>query len=404
MRKEINEKIKEVLNFAEKNNLYPEFNIVNANSSEAIVNGKKVLLFCSLNYLGLSNNDKLKQAAIEAIKKYGIGSGGSRFISGNFDLHEKLEKKIADFKKEEMAAIFQSGYATNIGVIPALFKLPKLKPFDLFKNDNGMIFSDELNHASIIDGCTLAKAKTVVYKHKDTNDLEKKLNKYRKISKKLIVTDGIFSMDGDIAPLDKIVLLAEKYGAMTMVDEAHATGVLGKNGSGTTEHFNLQGKVDIVMGTFSKAIGTLGGYIAGKKYLIRYLRATAKPSIFSVSLPPSIIASAIAAIEEIKQHPELRKKLLNNGKYVREELEKIGFNTLGSETNIVPILIGDEKKTIEMTNLLFEKNIFAPCVRWPAVAKGKARIRFSPMSTHTKEQLDTLIVACREIGNHLKII
>jgi len=402
METKFTKKIKEILSYAEKRGLYPETSVIEANEPETIVNGKKVLLFCSLNYLGLANHPNIKKAAIEAIQKYGVGAGGARFVSGNYELHNLLEKKVAQFKREEAALIFQTGYVTNVGVIPALINLPKLGPFASLTK-GGVIFSDELNHASIIDGCRLSEAEVVIYKHRDMNDLEAKLKKYKN-RHKLIITDSVFSMDGDIAPLPQIVELAKKYNAMTMIDEAHATGVLGDRGGGATDYFHLEGQIDVVMGTFSKAIGCLGGYVAGKRYLIKYLKAATRPSIFSVALPPAIAAAIIAAIEEIQKNPMLRKKLWENAKYLRENLQKLGFNTLNSETQIVPILIGDEVKAIRMAKLLFEKNIFAPCMRWPAVPKGKARIRFTVMATHTREQIDTLLEACEKIGKSLKII
>lgn len=395
-------KIKEILNYVEKQGLYPEIKTIEANEPETVVDGKKVLLFCSLNYLGLANHPSIKKATIEAIKKYGVGAGGSRFVSGNFELHDILEKKVAQFKKEEAASVFQTGYVTNLGVIPVLMNLPKMEPFFFFKK-KGVIFSDELNHTSIIDGCKLSKSEIVIYKHCDMDDLEIKLKKYKN-RQKLIITDTIFSMDGDIAPLPQIVNLAKTYKATTMVDEAHATGVLGDRGGGATDHFHLEGQIDVVMGTFSKAIGCLGGYIAGKEYLIKYLKVSARPSIFSVALPPSIAAGIIAAIEEIQKNPTLGKKTLENANYLRNGFQKLGFNTLNSETHIIPLLIGEEKKTIMMAKSLFERNIFAPCIRWPAVAKGKARIRFAVMATHTKEQIDALLRACEELGHFLKII
>lgn len=400
--KRLNEDIKDLLNSVDKEELYPEVKSVESNEPETFISGKKVLLFCSLNYLGLAHHPNIKRAAIEAIKKYGVGAGGSRFVSGNFELHNILEKKIAQFKKEEDAVVFQTGYVTHIGVIPALMNLPKVFPFS-FLNTKGVIFSDELNHASIVDGCKLSKAEIVIYKHKDMNDLEGKLKKYKN-RKKLIITDSVFSMDGDIAPLPKIVELAKKYNAMTMIDEAHATGILGKRGAGATDYFHLEGQIDVVMGTLSKAIGCLGGYVAGKKYLMKYLRAATRPSVFSVFLPPAIAGAAIAAIDEIQKNPDLIKKLWNNADYLKNNLQKLGFNTLNTETPIIPILIGDEKKAIKMAKLLYEKNIYAPCIRWPAVPRGKARIRFIVMATHTKGQIDYVLQACREIGQFLKII
>ncbi len=402
METEIEKKIREILSYAEKRGLYPENRTVETNEPETVVNEKKVLLFCSLNYLGLAGHPSVKKAAIEAIQKYGVGAGGARFVSGNYKLHDLLEKKVAQFKQEEAALIFQTGYVTNVGVIPPLLNLPKMGPF-AFLTEKGVIFSDELNHASIIDGCKLSKANIVIYKHRDMNDLELKLKRHKN-RKKLIITDSIFSMDGDIAPLPQIVELAKIYNAMTMIDEAHATGVLGDRGGGATDYFHLEGQVDVVMGTFSKAIGCFGGYVVGKKYLIKYLKAANRPSIFSVALPPAIAAAVIAAIEEIQKNHELRKNIWSNANYLRNNLQKLGFNTLNSETQIIPILIGDEKKTMKMAELLFERNIYAPCIRWPAVPKKEARMRFLVMATHTKEQIDTLLKACQEVGQFLKII
>lgn len=398
----LTKKIKEILKYTENEGLYPEMRRTSMNTPETIVDGKKVLLFCSLNYLGLANHPNVKKTAMETIKKYGVGAGGSRFVSGNFELHEILERKIAELKKEEAALILHTGYVTNIGIIPVIMSLPKLGPF-AFLTKKGVIFSDELNHTSIINGCKLSKAKIVIYKHCDMNDLEMKLKKYKN-QEKLIITDSVFSMDGDIAPIPQIVELARIYNAITMIDEAHATGILGDRGGGATDLFHLEGQIDIVMGTLSKAIGCLGGYVAGKKDLIKYLKAANRPSIFSVALPPSMAAAAISAINEIQNNPILRKQLWENTKYLREGLQKLGFNTLKSETPIIPILIGDEKKAIETENLLFEKNIYATCVRWPAVPHRKARIRFTVMATHTKKQIDILLRACSEIGHSLRII
>jgi len=396
------EQINKILKYINDHQLYPEIVTSEENKPETVINGKKVLLFCSLNYLGLASHPSIKKAAIEAIRQYGVGAGGSRFVSGNFKIQEILEKKIAEFKKEEAATVLHTGYVTNVGIIPAIMDLPKLGPF-AFLTEKGVIFSDELNHTSIIDGCKISKAEVIIYNHRNMLDLEAKLKKYRN-RQKLIITDSIFSMDGDIAPLPQIIELAKNYKAMTMIDEAHATGVLGEGGGGATDYFHLEGQVDIVMGTLSKAVGCLGGYVAGKKDLIDYLRITNRPSIFSVALPPSISAAAVVAVEIIKKNPELRRKLWENAIYLKENLQKLGFNTLTSETPIIPVLIGEEKKAIKVAKLLFEKNIYAPCIRWPAVSKGKARIRLVAMATHTKEQIDTLLDACEEIGRHLKII
>ncbi|RLG10416.1 8-amino-7-oxononanoate synthase [Candidatus Pacearchaeota archaeon] len=395
-------KIREILNFIDKNELYPEIKTVDGTNTEVVVNGKKVLNFCSLNYLGLANNPKVIEAAIEAIKKYGAGSSGSRFLSGNLEIHEKLEKRIADFKKEEAGLIFQTGYTANIGIISAIMNPPKVSPIS-FLERRGIILSDELNHASIIEGCRLAKAEKIIYKHRDMNDLEQKLKKHKN-RRKLIITDGVFSMDADIAPLPEIVELAKKYNALTMIDEAHSTGVLGNTGRGTTEYFHIEGQIDIVMGTFSKAIGALGGYVVGSNEMIRYLRISAKPNMFSVAMPPCLAGAIIAALDEIENNNELRKKLWENVNYLKINLQKLGFKILGKGTQIIPVLIGEEKKAIKASKLLFEKGVFSPCVRWPAVPKKRSIIRFTVMATHTKEQIDKLLQVCEEIGHSLNII
>jgi len=395
------EKINEILNFVEKEGFYPEIRILDKNEPETFVNGKKVLLFCSLNYLNLANHPKVKEAAIRAIKRYGVGAGGSRFVSGNFEIHNILEKKIAEFKREEAGLILHTGYVANVGIIPALMNFPEIGNFSFFEKK--VIFSDELNHASIIDGCKLSKAKVVIYKHSDMHDLETKLKKFNN-ARKLIITDSVFSMDGDIAPLPQIVKLAKEYNAITMIDEAHASGILGERGSGATEYFHLEGKIDVVMGTFSKAFGCLGAYVVGKKNVIKYLKAANRPSIFSVFLPPSIVAAILAALEEIKNNKELREKVLKNADYLRSNLKRIGFNTLRSETQIIPILIGSEKKAIQFAKFLLDNGFYAPDIRWPAVPKQMARIRFTVMAKHTKEQIDKLLNACEDIGKKLKII
>jgi 8-amino-7-oxononanoate synthase len=366
-----------------------------------IIGGRKILMFGSYNYLGLSTRPEVKKAAIEAIEKYGIGSGGSRLISGTYDIHIRLEKELADFKKEEDAMTFASGFGTNVGVIAGAMDLLGFEKYKFWQGKS-VIFSDELNHASIIDGCRLSHAKVVVYKHNDMHDLEAKLAKYRR-RRKLIVTDGVFSMDGDIALLDQIVSLAKEYHALTMVDDAHATGILGLTGAGTAEYFRVEGQVDINMGT-SKAFGSVGGFVAGKKELVDFLRIATRSYVFAQSLPPLICAAILQSIKLIKKEPELRDILHKNLDYLRENLKRLGFNTLKSETAIIPILLGPESKAISANSLFFEKGIFAPTVRWPAVAKGQSRVRFVVMATHTKEQIDRLLAVCEDVGKKLKII
>ncbi len=363
---------------------------------EITIDGRRLLMFCSNDYLALANFPKVKSAAIAAIENYGVSTCASRLISGNTDLHEDLENELADFLGTESAIVFTTGYMANSGVIPALVN--GINMFRLLKKET-IIISEELNHASIIDGCKIAKNRVEVYKHSDTNDLEKKLKKFRS-KRKIVITDAVFSMDGDYAPIKSIVGLCRSYNALLMVDEAHSIGVLGKTGRGVTEFFDLEPNEDIpvLMGTLSKAIGSIGGYIAGSKLLIDYLRVTARSYIFTASpLPPASTAAAIQAIREIKNNPKLVTSLNKNADYLRTGLKQHGFDTLNSSTPIIPIVIGDEVKAIKFSDRLFNEGILAPCVRWPAVPKGKARIRCVVMATHTKEHLDTFIEKCKKI-------
>jgi len=360
-------------------------------------------MFGSYNYLGLANNDEVKAQAIEAIKKYGVASGGVRLISGTMVIHIKMEEMLAKFTGKDDALTTGTGFGTNSGLVPAIINLLGMKVrMPLFSRDD-VIISDELNHASIIDGCRLAKAKIVVYKHLDIDDLHDKLKKCRK-NRKLIITDGVFSMDGDIAPLDKIIELAKEYNALTMVDDAHSIGVLGKDSGGTADHFGVQKEIDVNMGTMSKGLGCSGGFVSGSKELIDYLRVACRSYVFSDSVPPVIATSVIAVLNHIKKHPELKDSVHSNATYFRDKMNDAGFDTMTSATQIVPWLIGPERKAVKVYDLLFQKGIFAPAVRWPAVPKGKARIRFNLMATHTREQIDKLISVCKEINKEVKVI
>lgn len=401
------EKINKFLEFIDKNGLYPDLRIIEgAANPEVVIDGKKVLMFSSNNYLSLSTHPSVIAAAIESVKKYGAGSGGSRLLSGNVKVFRELEEKIIEFKGGEDAIVWSTGYSANIGTITAMMDKSIFQVnnplYFLFKK-KGVILSDQLNHASIIDGCRMARQKTISYKHLDMEYLEKLLKKYRK-NRKLIVTDGVFSMDGDIAPLDKISFLAKKYNAITMVDEAHASGVLGETGKGTLEYFNLKPikDIDIVMGTLGKAFGSAGGFVTGSKNLIRYLRIKSRSYIFSTAMMPAAAVAAIAAINIAQTEPVWRKKLSENSNYIRNEFQKIGFNILNSQTQIVPILIGEDAKAIKFSRELFERNIYAPAVRWPAVEKGRARIRMTVMAAHTKEQIDYLVKCCEEVRRELQ--
>jgi len=358
-----------------------------------VVNGKKVLNFCSNNYLGLAGDKEVGEAAIKAIEKYGVGAGAVRALSGNTKMHDELEKKLAEFKGAEAALLTQGGYIANMVAIQTT----------MTKED--YIISDELNHASIIDAIRLAGIKNkYIYKHNDMTDLENKLKEIGKVDKQvMIVTDGVFSMDGDIAPLHQIVELAKKYNAITMVDDAHGEGVLG-NGKGIVEHFGLHNQVDIEVGTLSKALGVVGGVIVGKKQLIDYLRTKARQYLFSTGISIPDAAALMAGIEKLTRSNELVKKLWENGAYLKREFTKAGFDIGVSETPITPVMIGDEQKSIDFSRKLFEENVFATAIKFPMVAMGKARIRVMPSSAHSKEDLDTGIAMFVKIGKELGII
>ncbi|MBU4138927.1 MAG: 8-amino-7-oxononanoate synthase [Euryarchaeota archaeon] len=351
--------------------LYRELNTIEGAQAPSIMkNGRELILLSSNNYLGLTSHPKVKKAAIDAVEEYGTGAGGARLTTGNTELHTNLEEKIAQFKDTESALVFSTGYMANVGAISALMK----------KGD--LILSDELNHASIIDGCRLSGAKVKVYPHMDISSIEKTL-RTSKHGKKLIVTDGIFSMDGDIAPLREIVELAKNFDAMVMVDDAHATGVLGKHCRGTADYFNVE--VDINMGTLSKALASMGGYIAGSNELIDYLRNRARSFIFSTALPPPAAAAAIAAIECIKDEKPA-KKLWQNVRTYKKGLLDLGFS-IKSETQIIPLFTGDAKTTTEAAAELEKLGVYALGIRPPAVPAGKGRIRTSLMATHSEQDL-----------------
>jgi len=359
-----------------------------------VINEKKVLNLCSNNYLGFANEERLKKAAINAIEKWGVGPGAVRTIAGTFSIHEELEETLAKFKKVEATLFLQSGFVANQAVIPAI------------TNEEDAILSDELNHASIIDGVRLSKAKRYVWKHRDIKDLEEKLIEADKngARRKLIITDGVFSMDGDLAPLPEIVELAEKYNAMVMVDDAHGEGVLGSHGRGIVDHFELHGRVDIEIGTLSKAFGVLGGYIAGKKELIEYLKQKARPFLFSSPLSPADTAAALEATKILQESDERVKKLWDNAKYFKEEMKKLGFDTGESETPITPVMLYDAKLSTQFSKELFEEGIFAQSIGYPTVPKGKARIRVMISAVHTKEDLDFALEKFEKVGKKLGVV
>ena len=358
----------------------------------AKVDGKNVLVLCSNNYLGLANHPKLKQAAITATRKYGAGSGSVRVIAGTMDIHLKLEKVLADYRRTESAITFQSGYATNAGTILALV------------DERDLIISDELNHGSIIDGCRMTKAERRVYKHKDMSDLEKQLQNTDRFRRVLIITDGVFSMDGDIAPLKDMVDLAAKYQAITYVDDAHGDGVLGENGRGITNHFHLEGKVDVDMGTFSKAFGCVGGYVVGSKDLCTYLQNKVRSYLLSGSQPPGVPGACIAAIQLVKKNPSLVKKLWDNTRYFKKALKDLGFDTGQSETPITPVMVGESGKAHKLADEMFKLGVFVLPIVYPMVGKDKARIRTIVTSAHTKKDLDQAADAFEKAGKKLSLI
>lgn len=394
--------VNESLQVMEDSQVYPDIKVLqSASGPEVVIEGKKILLFCSNNYLGLANDERVKWAEIQAIQNYGVGSGASRIVAGTIQLHLDLEQSIARFKSGEDALVFSSGYAANISVIKAVMDLFTIEHTS--KRIESRIFSDELNHASIIDGCKFSNVPVNVYRHFDMRDLEDQLMQHSQV-RKLIVTDGVFSMNGDIAPLDKIVFLARKYDAMVMVDDAHATGVIGENGRGTMEHFHISEGVDIVMGTFSKAIGVIGGFIVGTKNLIKFLKVASRSFVFSTALPPGDIAAIIQSLKIVEFAHDKRKKLFENAKVLRDGLIKMGFYTFGSETQIIPALFGSEKKGVLAQKLLFEKGILASCIQWPAVERGKSRIRLTVMSNHSIDQIHYLLKQMGSVGRQLQVI
>jgi len=355
--------------------------------------GREVINLSSNNYLGLTTHPRLKQRALEAIEKYGVGSGAVRTIAGTMSIHMALEEKIAKFKHVEASVVFQSGFAANAGTVAAI----------LTRED--LIISDELNHASLIDGCRLSRAGIKIFPHKDIEACEKILKEAEHHKgHKLLVTDGVFSMDGDIAPLPSLVELAEKYGCIMMIDDAHASGVLGRNGRGTVDHFNLHGRVDIQVGTLSKALGALGGYVCSTRDTIQFLYHRARPFLFSTSHPPSVAASCLAAFDVLEEEPQLIDRLWANARYLKEGLKKLGFNTGASETPITPVIVGDAALAHEFSRQLFQEGVFAQGIGFPTVPPGKARIRTIVTATHTREELSRALEILETVAKKLRII
>src|SRR6266446_5742851 len=365
---------------------------------ECTFDGKHVINLASNNYLGLTTHPKLREAALEATRKYGVGSGAVRTIAGTMKLHIELEEKIARFKNVEACVVFQSGFAANAGTVSAV----------LGKDD--FIISDQLNHASIIDGARLSRAKILVFEHKDIAQAEEKLASVKnEPGKKLLISDGVFSMDGDIGPLPALCDLADKYGAIMMIDDAHSSGVLGRNGRGTVDHFNMHGRVDIQVGTLSKAIGALGGYVCGSRELIDFLYHRARPFLFSTSHPPSVAATCIAAFDVLETEPQWMEQLWANTRFWKKELGLLGFNiggqtTPASETPITPIIIGDGRLTMDFSRELFKEGVRGTGIAFPTVPEGKARVRTIMTATHTKEELQQALEVLERVGKKIGIL
>lgn len=385
----------ENIQYLKDNGLYNEIDIVEgANGPEITINGEKYINLSSNNYLGLATNEDLKEVAKEAIDHYGVGAGAVRSINGTLDVHETLENTLAEFKGTEAAIAYQSGFNCNMAAISAVM------------NKNDAILSDELNHASIIDGCRLSKAKIIRVNHSDMDDLRQKAKEavesgqYNKV---MYITDGVFSMDGDVAKLPEIVEIAEEYELITYVDDAHGSGVMGK-GAGTVKHFGLQDKIDFQIGTLSKAIGVVGGYVAGTQELIDWLKVQSRPFLFSTSLTPESSAAITAAVRKLMDSTELHDKLWENANYLKDGLKELGYDIGESETPITPVIIGDEKQTQEFSKRLKDEGVYVKSIVFPTVPRGTGRVRNMPTAAHTNEMLDEALEAYKKVGKELGVI
>jgi glycine C-acetyltransferase len=386
--------IREELQALQEQGLYIHIRTIqSAQGPWLIVDGRRVLNFCSNNYLGLANHPRMREAARQAVEKYGVGPAAVRTIAGTLDLHLILEERLARFKRVEAAICFQSGFNANLATIPALV------------GEGDAIFSDELNHASIIDGCRLSRARIVRYAHNDPSDLEAKIRENLGTFRRgLIVTDGVFSMDGDIAPLPEIVEISERYQLMLMVDDAHGEGVLGRGGRGIVDHFGLHGRVDIEVGTLSKAFGVVGGYVAGRREIVEWLRQRGRPFLFSSAMTAADTAACIAAVEILEESTELVDRLWEDTRYFKAEMRRLGFDLGGSVTPITPVMLGDAHLAQTFSRRLFEEGVFAQAIGYPTVPRGKARIRVMISAAHSREDLDRGLEAFAKVGRELGVI
>ena len=383
----------EELQSLKQQNLYRRFRILeDEQKAHTTFDHRSVVNLSSNNYLGLTTHPRLRAKAHEAIEQYGVGTGSVRTIAGTMDLHMELERKLADFKKVEAVVVFQSGFTANAGTVSAI----------LSKED--VVISDELNHASIIDGCRLSRASIKVFPHKDVDAARKIIRGLPSSQRRLLITDGVFSMDGDLGPLPDLCDLAEETGCIMMVDDAHASGVFGKNGRGTIDHFGVHGRVDVQVGTLSKAIGALGGYVAGRRNLIEFLYHRARPFLFSTSHPPAVAAACIAAVDVLLEEPEIMERLWENTRFFKSGLERLGFDTGISESPITPVIAGDSAKANALSDRLFEEGVFAQAIGYPTVPRDKARVRTIVTATHTREDLQYALDAFQRVGKEIGLI
>jgi glycine C-acetyltransferase len=360
--------------------------------ARATVDHRQVVNLSSNNYLGLTTHPKLRERALEATRRYGVGSGSVRTIAGTMEIHVELERRLAEFKQTEAVVVFQSGFAANAGTVSAIL------------TEHDVVVSDELNHASIIDGCRLSRATIKVFPHKDVDAARRIVRALPVSQRKLIITDGVFSMDGDLGPLNDLCGLAEEFGCIMMVDDAHASGVFGKNGRGTIDHFNVHGRVDVQVGTLSKAIGSLGGYVAGSRALIDFLCHRARPFLFSTSHPPAVAAACVAAIDVLMEEPGIIDRLWDNTRFFKSGLQALGFNTGVSESPITPVIVGDGALAMKLSDRLFEEGVFAQGIGFPTVPRDKARVRTIVTAAHTRDELQFALDRFATVGRELGIL